>query len=138
MSTPLIGNMSCNVSGANARQVNINVPADLTIDLSKDNIVISSNYTDNTRRFTKTHNEIDWLFPTPVDGRNAEVAERLFDEYEEYAEDLFNARYKNGESTFSKADVIDAFMKGASVAHQCITSDVRPLFLRNHPWFADK
>lgn len=72
------------------------------------------------RKFTKEHNDLGWLFPEVP---NAYVyvpsGEAAFDEFERHAENLFKNAHTDQE-TFTKADVIDAFMKGASVAQQLI------------------
>ena len=70
------------------------------------------------RKFTKEHNELNWLFPE-VPNAYASSGETAFNEFEKYAEDLFESAHGDQE-TFSKADVIDAFMKGASVAQRLI------------------
>lgn len=81
------------------------------------------------RKFTKEHNDLDWLFPEVL---NAHVSsgETAFDEFEKYAENLLKSAYGDQE-TFTKADVIDAFMKGASVAQQLIGYGVCQYLLIN-------
>lgn len=70
------------------------------------------------RKFTKEHNKLDWLFPE-VPNAYVSSGEPAFNEFEKYAENLFKSAHGDQE-TFTKADVIDAFMKGASVAQQLI------------------
>lgn len=70
------------------------------------------------RKFTKEHNDLGWLFPE-VPNAYVPSGEAAFDEFERHAEDLFESAHGDQE-TFTKADVIDAFMKGASVAQQLI------------------
>ena len=70
------------------------------------------------RKFTKEHNDLDWLFPE-VPNAYAPFGEPAFDEFEKHAENLFESAHGDQE-TFTKADVIDAFMKGASLAQQLI------------------
>lgn len=70
------------------------------------------------RKFTKQHNELDWLFPE-VPNAYVSSGEAAFDEFEKYAENFFKSAHGDQE-TFTKADVIDAFMKGASIAQQLI------------------
>lgn len=62
------------------------------------------------RKFTKTHNDINWLFPSVNND-----SEKIFDDYEQLATDLLKSSYGNKE-TFTVDDMIDAFMKGASIA----------------------
>lgn len=66
------------------------------------------------RKFTKTHNDIQWLFPNME--QSDKSSEQFFDMYESIAEELFKLAHQN-KTTFTKDDVIDAFMKGASIAH---------------------
>lgn len=74
------------------------------------------------RKFTKTHNDLEWLFPT-VDGVDHKTPEELFDFYEKIGTELLEMGYSNKE-TFTKDDMIDAFMKGASVSRQFLGCDV--------------
>lgn len=76
------------------------------------------------RKFTKEHNSLSWLYPDILnDNKNIKRSgEERFDEYEKYANYLFSVCYEDKE-TFSKDDIIDAFMKGTSVAHQTMISD---------------
>lgn len=67
------------------------------------------------RKFTKTHNELQWLFPNC--NNSTEQSTNDFDNYEEMANDLLIAAHGDKE-VFTKDDLIDAFMKGASVAQQ--------------------
>lgn len=67
------------------------------------------------RKFTKTHNELQWLFPNC--NNSNEQSANDFDNYEEMANDLLIAAH-NDKEVFTKDDLIDAFMKGASVAQQ--------------------
>lgn len=66
------------------------------------------------RKFTKSHNDIQWLFPNMEQSNKS--SEQYFDMYESIAEELFKLAHQN-KTTFTKDDVIDAFMKGASIAH---------------------
>lgn len=81
------------------------------------------------RKFSKEHNELDWLFPE-VPNSFVSSGETAFDEFEKYAENLFKSAHGDQE-TFTKADVIDAFMKGASVAQQIIGFGVCQYLLIN-------
>lgn len=68
------------------------------------------------RKFTKTHNNLEWLFPSP-ENPSLKESESYFDMYEYQAYNLFEIAHPQLHCTFSKDDVIDAFMKGASEAH---------------------
>ena len=69
------------------------------------------------RRFTKEHNDLNWLFPDPTNYTNDKlISESWFDTYEDLSLDLLKTCYGEQE-TFTKDDMIDAFMKGASEAH---------------------
>lgn len=68
------------------------------------------------RKFTKTHNNLEWLFPSP-ENPSLKESESYFDMYESRAYNLFEIAHPQLHGTFSKDDVIDAFMKGASEAH---------------------
>lgn len=81
------------------------------------------------RKFTKQHNELDWLFPE-VPNACVSSGEAAFNEFEKYAENLFKSAHGD-QGTFTKADVIDAFMKGASVAQQLIGYGVCQYLLIN-------
>lgn len=65
------------------------------------------------RKFTKNHNELQWLFPIC---ETEESASKMFDEVEEEANYYFEAANHKDDETFSKDDMIDSFMKGYSVA----------------------
>lgn len=81
------------------------------------------------RKFTKKHNNINWLFPNP--GQFDEKKSNwYFDTYEEMAEYLFSIAHP-WENTFTKSDVIDAFMKGASCAHQKMVFAAETLYNDN-------
>lgn len=68
------------------------------------------------RKFTKNHNDINWLFPKVTEYHNPE---HTFDEFEEIGQDLLESCYdKRG--TFTRDDMMDAFMKGASVMNQIL------------------
>ena len=66
------------------------------------------------RKFTKEHNEIGWLFPSVLPEDNPEED---FDTFEERGKFLFEEAYQDKEA-FTKDDMMDAFMKGCSVAQQ--------------------
>lgn len=68
------------------------------------------------RRFTKTHNDILWLFPIC---KTKNEANKEFDFIEEIANYRFQMCYDD-QKTFDKDDMIDAFMKGYSEATQMI------------------
>lgn len=68
------------------------------------------------RKFTKTHNNLEWLFPT-IENPSEKESESYFDMYESQAYDLFDKAYPYNQNNFTKDDIIDAFMKGASEAH---------------------
>lgn len=67
------------------------------------------------RKFNKEHNNLQWLFPDPMCNTESN-SELWYDMYEAMAESLFEAAH-GFEENFEKDDLIDAFMKGASVAH---------------------
>lgn len=69
------------------------------------------------RKFTREHNDLDWLFPTIPDLEEVESGQTAFDHFEALANDLFETAH-NGETAFAKEDLIDAFMKGASEAYR--------------------
>ena len=66
------------------------------------------------RKFTKEHNDLDFLFPDIK-----ESGEWWFDYWEKNAERLFNLCHTT-ETTFTKDDLIDAFMKGASESQRTL------------------
>ena len=66
------------------------------------------------RKFTKEHNEIGWLFPSVLPEDNPEED---FDTFEERGKILLEEAYQDKEA-FTKDDMMDAFMKGCSVAQQ--------------------
>ncbi len=66
------------------------------------------------RKFTKEHNDLKWLFPTT---RDVNEASSLFDEVEGMGETLLELCYGEQE-TFTRDDIMDAFMKGYSEACQ--------------------
>lgn len=66
------------------------------------------------RKFTKEHNELEWLFPF------ANNAEKMFEDVEQTGEYLFDYCY-DGQESFDKDDMIDAFMKGYSNCQQMMT-----------------
>lgn len=68
------------------------------------------------RTFTKTHNELAWLFPKVTKYHNPE---QTFDEFEQIGQDLLEDAYDEQE-TFTRDDMMDAFMKGASVMNQIL------------------
>ena len=68
------------------------------------------------RKFTKKHNDINWLFPKVTEYYNPEYT---FDEFEEIGQNLLELGYDNQE-TFTQDDMMDAFMKGASVMNQIL------------------
>lgn len=72
------------------------------------------------RKFTKQHNDITWLFPDIIDN-NEEASENWFDKYEDIAKYLVDTMNINDSDVFTKDDLIDAFMKGASIAQQSLT-----------------
>lgn len=67
------------------------------------------------RKFTKTHNEVQWLFPNY--DNSIEKSNKDYETFESIANDLLIAAHGDNES-FTKDDLIDAFMKGASVSQQ--------------------
>lgn len=69
------------------------------------------------RKFTKEHNEIGWLFPSVLPEDNPE---KDFNTFEERGKILFEQAYQ-GKETFTKDDMMDAFMKGCSVAQQYLS-----------------
>ncbi len=73
------------------------------------------------RNFTKQHNDITWLFPDIINQNNKEISEEWFDVYENRANYLLNILEINESNNFTKDDLIDAFMKGASTAQQMLT-----------------
>ena len=75
------------------------------------------------RRFTKEHNDLDWLFPDPSQEDYEKASDVWFDTYEDLANNLFETCYGNQE-TFTKDDMIDSFMKGASEAHAFLASKI--------------
>lgn len=72
------------------------------------------------RRFTKKHNDLTWLFPDIIDEDNNELSEKWFDTYEKKANDLIETIGIGDADSFSKDDLIDSFMKGASIAQQML------------------
>lgn len=76
--------------------------------------------TKTMRRFTKTHNDITWLFPA-MEKKSEETSENWFDTYEHLGLSLLESAYPNQES-FTKDDMMDAFMKGCSEGQQFTTS----------------
>lgn len=70
------------------------------------------------RHFTKDHNDLRWLFPI-WEKSTQEDAENMFEYYEREAEYFFEMAH-DGEEVFTKDDLIDAFMKGASEAHKTL------------------
>lgn len=68
------------------------------------------------RKFTKTHNNLEWLFPSP-ENLSQKESESYFDMYESRAYALFEIAHSQSQDNFTKDDIIDAFMKGASEAH---------------------
>lgn len=75
------------------------------------------------RKFTKDHNDLGWLFPN-LGGKNIRESEEWFDFYEELAKKLYNKTHKNNDN-LTEDDIIDSFMKGASIAHQQLVEDKR-------------
>lgn len=73
------------------------------------------------RHFTKQHNDINWLFPVLKSPYSA-TSEYWFDEYEKLGQNLLEFAYPNQES-FTKDDMMDAFMKGCSEAQQFSVSE---------------
>lgn len=76
--------------------------------------------TTTMRRFTKTHNDITWLFPA-IEKKSEETSENWFDTYEHLGQSLLESAYPN-QDTFTKDDMMDAFMKGCSEGQQFTTS----------------
>lgn len=75
------------------------------------------------RKFTKTHNELRWLFPICA---SEERASKMFDEVEGHANYCFEMAHGpegDAKKDFDKDDVIDAYMKGYSMAVQFFMSD---------------
>lgn len=66
------------------------------------------------RKFTKEHNELDFLFPDIK-----ESGEYWFEHWEKVAEYRFEHAHQN-ETEFVKDDIIDVFMKGASEAQRTL------------------
>lgn len=82
------------------------------------------------RKFTKEHNDIGWLFPYPS-SNSLDDANAWFDFYELTAKELADYAY-NGQETYTLDDVIDAFMKGASVAHQRLNDCYSTIVVMNN------
>ena len=61
------------------------------------------------RKFTKTHNNLEWLFPSP-ENPSLKESESYFDMYEYQAYNLFEIAHPQLHGTFSKDDVIDALI----------------------------
>lgn len=70
------------------------------------------------RRFTKEHNELDWLFPL---ADNLESASKLFNEIEDEAKYKLEICYDD-QTEFTADDMIDSFMKGYSICMQKMMS----------------
>ena len=66
------------------------------------------------RKFTKTHNDLDFLFPDIK-----ESGDFWFDHWEKIVEYKFESAH-HSQNTFSKDDIIDAFMKGASESQRTL------------------
>ncbi len=76
-------------------------------------------------RFTKEHNDLRWLFPTIYHNDKDKYAEEAFDMYKLRAEDLLSLGYST--ESFTKDDMIDAFMKGASEATRNIMWEIQSI-----------
>ena len=76
------------------------------------------------RKFTKTHNELRWLFPTCETEGEASL---MFDVVEGTAEHLFACAGHKNDDTFDKDDMIDSFMKGYSIAAQFLGMQISQL-----------
>lgn len=85
------------------------------------------------RRFTKTHNDITWLFPSmekKSEKKSEKTSENWFDTYEHLGQSLLESAYPN-QDTFTKDDMMDAFMKGCSEGQQFTTSTCVSLIALN-------
>lgn len=84
------------------------------------------------RKFTKENIDLPWCFPNiVVDNKNLLTCtpERRFNEFEDQAKNLLESAHGNKE-VFTRDDMIDAFMKGTSVATRTIAFDAY-LAIRN-------
>ena len=82
----------------------------------------------NMRKFTKEHNDLDWLFPVLDKDSHWERPEDTYDKYEDIGFNLLQAAHGQHGSPrdflYNTDDLMDAFMKGASVARQYTLTDI--------------
>jgi len=82
------------------------------------------------RKFTKEHNDINWLFPKTT---KYYTSERMFDELETRGEDLLSGCFGD-KKTFTRDEMMDAFMKGASEMNRSLgyhlemEKQIKPLY----------
>ena len=77
------------------------------------------------RRFTKEHNDLNWLYPNPhITEMKGESPEKTFDDYDKLGNFYLSECYGK-QQNFTQDDMIDAFMKGTSTAYRDLVCDFR-------------